>query len=308
VHFDVAGWTNFGLDHLDFHADAEEYFAAKASFFDGRAGTEILNLDDAAQTGLIKPATITYSALGDHAATWYATEVTGGYDQTFTAVGPNRAPSEGVKARHLRAGVALAGRHNVANALLAIASLVAVGVEPQTAADGVAACPGVPGRLERVRGGTRDVFGVVDYAHKPDAVVAVLRALRELADFRGGRLICVIGAGGDRDKSKRPVMGRAAGEGSDILIVTDDNPRTEDPASIREDVARGAREAGKEPVIIDGRRAAIEAAVRAARPHDVIALLGKGHETGQEIHGEVHPFDDRVELSAALRKAVGETA
>jgi len=306
VHFDVAGWTNFGLDHLDFHADAEEYFAAKASFFDGRAKTEIINLDDPALTNLIRPATVTYSALGDTAATWYATEVTGGYDQTFTAVGPNRAPSESVKSQRLRAGVAMAGRHNVANALLAIASLVAAGVDPQTAADGVASCPGVPGRLERVRGG--DVFGVVDYAHKPDAVIAVLKALRELAGFRGGRLICVIGAGGDRDKGKRPVMGRGAAEGSDILIITDDNPRTEDPAAIREDVARGAREAGREPMIINGRRAAIDAAVRAARPGDVVAVLGKGHETGQEIHGEILPFDDRVELAAALRQAAGEKA
>jgi UDP-N-acetylmuramoyl-L-alanyl-D-glutamate--2,6-diaminopimelate ligase len=172
----------------------------------------------------------------------------------------------------------------------------------------VAACPGVPGRLERVRGGNQDVFGVVDYAHKPDAVVAVLTALRELADYRGGRLICVIGAGGDRDKGKRPIMGRAAAEGSDILIITDDNPRTEDPAAVREDVARGAREAGREPMIIDGRRAAIAAAVAQARTGDVIALLGKGHETGQEIHGEIHPFDDRVELSAALEKAAGEKA
>ena len=298
VHFDVAGWTNFGLDHLDFHADAQEYFAAKASFFDGRARIEILNLDDPALAVVRKPSTVTYSAAGDEAASWYATDVSGGYDQTFTAVTPDRLP--------VRGGVALAGRHNVANALLAIASVAAVGVDPQIAADGVAACPGVPGRLERVRGGDRDVFGVVDYAHKPDAVVAVLKALRELADLRGGRLICVIGAGGDRDKGKRPVMGRAAAEGSDILIISDDNPRTEDPAAIREDVARVARDAGAEPVIIDGRRAAIEAAVRHARPGDVVAVLGKGHETGQEINGVITPFDDRVELAAALAKT--ETA
>jgi UDP-N-acetylmuramoyl-L-alanyl-D-glutamate--2,6-diaminopimelate ligase len=294
VHFDVAGWTNFGLDHLDFHADAEEYFAAKASFFDGRAPTEILNLDDSALTNLIKPGTVTYSALGDRAATWYATDVTGGYDQTFTAASG---------AARVQAGVAMAGRHNVANALLAIASLVAVGVPAQTAARGVAGCPGVPGRLERVKGGDRDIFGVVDYAHKPDAIVAVLKALRELADFRGGRLICVLGAGGDRDKGKRPVMGRAAAQGSDLLIITDDNPRTEDPAAIRADVAAGAAQVGRPALIVDGRRTAIAKAVQAAHPGDVIAVLGKGHESGQEIHGEILPFDDRVELAAALAMA-----
>ncbi|NUT32507.1 MAG: UDP-N-acetylmuramyl-tripeptide synthetase, partial [Hamadaea sp.] len=142
VRFTVAGWTNFGMDHLDFHADSEEYFAAKASFFDGRAATEILNLDDPALTNLIKPATVTYSALGDKSASWSAGDVSGGYDQRFTAYGPQGAA--------VAAGVALAGRHNVANALLALAALTAVGIDPQVAADGVAASPGVPGRLERV--------------------------------------------------------------------------------------------------------------------------------------------------------------
>jgi UDP-N-acetylmuramoyl-L-alanyl-D-glutamate--2,6-diaminopimelate ligase len=200
----------------------------------------------------------------------------------------------------------MAGRHNIANALLAIASLVAVGVDAQVAADGVARCAGVPGRLERVgspQAGPGEVLGVVDYAHKPDAIVAVLRALRELADYRGGRVICVLGAGGDRDRGKRPVMGRAGAEGSDLLIVTDDNPRTEDPARIRAEVAAGAEGTEAEVVVVEGRRAAIDEAVRRARPGDVVALLGKGHEIGQEINGEVLPFDDRVELAAALREA-----
>lgn len=300
VRFAVAGWTNFGMDHLDFHADSEEYFAAKASFFDGRARTEILNLDDPALTGLIKPGTVTYSALGDTSATWYATDVSGGYDQKFTAHGP--------QGQTIAAGVALAGRHNVANALLALAALTAAGVDPQVAADGIAACPGVPGRLERVPTppGAPDIVGVVDYAHKPDAIVAALKALRELADYRGGRLICAIGAGGDRDRGKRPVMGRAAAEGSDLLIVTDDNPRTEDPAAIRAEVAAGARQVpGVDVTEVGGRRAAIDEAVRRARPGDVIALLGKGHETGQEVGADVLPFDDRVELAAALAARAG---
>ena len=307
VRFAVAGWTNFGMDHLDFHADSAEYFAAKASFFDGRAGTEVINIDDPALANLIKPGTVTYSALGDKAATWYAGGVSGGYDQRFIAHGPGGL--------EVRAGVALAGRHNVANALLALACLTAVGVDPQIAADGIASCPGVPGRLERVAGppgGEPDIVGVVDYAHKPDAIVAALRALRELADYRGGRLICVIGAGGDRDRGKRPVMGRAAADGSDLLIVTDDNPRTEDPAAIRAEVIAGtlspAHGRAAEVVEVTGRRKAIDEAVRRARSGDVIAVLGKGHERGQEIGGDVLPFDDRVELADALTTAARQTA
>ena len=299
VRFAVGGYTNFGSDHLDFHADEADYFAAKAQLFDGRCGVEVLNRDDPALRPLFKPATVSYSAAGDPSATWYATDVDGeGYAQRFTAHGP-----DGVT---VPAGVALPGRHNVANALLAIAALVAVGVEPATAASGVAACGGVPGRLELVSGDA-PVRGVVDYAHKPDAIVAVLAALRELST---GRLVCVIGAGGDRDRGKRPVMGGAAAEGADVVLVTDDNPRTEDPSAIRAEVLAGAYAAGAPARIIevDGRRAAIAEAVRLAEPGDVVAVLGKGHERGQEVAGEVHPFDDRVELAEALRARFGDRA
>ena len=295
VRFDVGGYTNFGLDHLDFHADAADYFAAKAKLFDGRCRVEILNLDDAALTPLMKPATVTYSASGSPAATWRASDISGvAYAQRFTAVGPD-GPVD--------AGVSLPGRHNIANALLAIAALVATGADPATAARGVAACPGVPGRLERVEA-AGPVLGVVDYAHKPDAIVAALAALRELAT---GRVFCVIGAGGDRDTAKRPLMGRAAAEGADVVVVTDDNPRTEDPAAIRRGVLDGATGAasasggsGAEVFEIAGRRAAIDFAVGKAAPGDIVAVLGKGHERGQEVGGEVLPFDDRVELAAAL--------
>jgi UDP-N-acetylmuramoyl-L-alanyl-D-glutamate--2,6-diaminopimelate ligase len=295
VRFDVGGYTNFGLDHLDFHADAADYFAAKAKLFDGRCRVEILNLDDAALAPLMKPATVTYSAAGSHSATWRASDISGvAYAQRFTAVGP---------AGEVEAGVSLPGRHNVANALLAIAALVATGADPATAARGVAACPGVPGRLERVTA-PGPVLGVVDYAHKPDAIVAALAALRELASDRGGRLFCVIGAGGDRDKAKRPLMGRAAAEGADVVVVTDDNPRTEDPAAIRRGLLDGVT-AATEVFEIAGRRAAIDFAVGKAAPGDIVAVLGKGHERGQEVGGEVLPFDDRVELAAALAEVGG---
>jgi UDP-N-acetylmuramoyl-L-alanyl-D-glutamate--2,6-diaminopimelate ligase len=197
--------------------------------------------------------------------------------------------------------VALPGRHNVANALLALASLVEVGVATDVAAAGIAACRGVPGRLELV-GAPGPVLGVVDYAHKPDAIVAALAALREVAT---GRLICVIGAGGDRDRGKRPFMGEAAARGADVVLVTDDNPRSEEPAAIRAEVLVGAVAVAPEVgrvVEVPGRREAIVEAVAMAAPGDVVAVLGKGHERGQEVAGIVSPFDDRVELSAALRE------
>jgi len=294
VRFAVGGFTNLGLDHLDFHTDVEDYFAAKARLFDGRCAVEIVNVDDEYGRRLVKPAIVTYGAAGD----WTATDVEPAeFGQRFTARGPG-----GVA---VAAGVGLPGRHNVANALLAIASLVAVGVDPAVAARGVAGGPGVPGRMERVTA-PGPVLGVVDYAHKPDSVTEVLAALRGVAGARGGRVICVIGAGGDRDRAKRPLMGAAAARGADVVIVTDDNPRTEDPARIRAEVLDGAKDSGgAELVEIDGRRAAIDEAVRLARPADVIAVLGKGHERGQEVGGEVYPFDDRVELAAALAAGFG---
>jgi len=312
VHFDVGGYTNFGQDHLDFHPDVEDYFAAKARLFDGRCRAEVLNLDDPAVRRLIRPTSVTYSATGDPTATWAATRVAQhGFRQSFTAVHPRHGSVE--------VSVALPGQHNVANALLALACLVETGVSPAVAARGIGECRGVPGRLELVAA-PGPVLGVVDYAHKPDAIVAALAALREVA--AGGRLIAVIGAGGDRDRGKRPLMGEAAARGADLVVVTDDNPRSEDPASIRAEVLAGTRAAlagervsaaisgervsaaisGERVIEVAGRREAIAAAVALAGPGDVIAVLGKGHERGQEVAGVVTTFDDRVELAEALRQ------
>ncbi|RAK39533.1 UDP-N-acetylmuramoylalanyl-D-glutamate--2,6-diaminopimelate ligase [Actinoplanes lutulentus] len=299
IAFAAAGYTNFGQDHLDFHPSSEEYFEAKARLFDGRAAVEVLNYDDDAVMRLNRDKSVTYSASGNVGASWWASDVRpAAFGQLFTAHGPDGVTVE--------TGVALPGLHNVANALLALALLSGAGIDPVVAGEGILACKGVPGRLEQVDA-PGEILGVVDYAHKPNAIVAALAALRELAGVRGGQLICVIGAGGDRDKGKRPLMGEAAAHGSDLVIVTDDNPRTEDPGLIRAAVREGAlSSAGAAKVIeIGGRRAAIDEAVRLASAGDVIAVLGKGNEQGQEVGGEVLPFDDRIELAAALGAALG---
>ena len=285
IHFTVGGFTMFGVDHLDFHDTVEEYFAAKAKLFDGRCDVEVVNADDEWAKRLVTPKTVTYS-LHDSAASWTATDITGsGFDQSFTARGPGGT---------YPASVRLPGRHNISNALLAYACLAAVGVGAPVAVAGVGECRGIPGRMEMVSGDD-PVRGVVDYAHKPDAVTAVLKALRPITS---GSLIAVIGAGGDRDRSKRPVMGAAAADGADLVIVTDDNPRTEDPAAVRAEVLAGVGDRPHRDIA--GRAAAIGEAVRLARPGDTIALLGKGHEQGQELADKTVPFDDRRVLADAL--------
>jgi len=297
TRFAVGAFTNVGVDHLDFHGTAADYFAAKALLFDGRCAAEVVNADDPALAGLCRPATVTVSAAGDQDATWYAVGVHGGVEGTrFTAVGP-----DGVR---LDSAVAIPGRHNLANAMLALGCLVAAGIDAGVAAKGIAACPGVPGRLERVSA-PGPVAGFVDFAHTPDAVAAALRALREVTV---GRLICVLGAGGDRDRGKRPMMGEAAAQGAELVIVTDDNPRTEAPARIRAAVLAGVVAHSGSAVEVPGRRDAIGAAVARARPGDVVAVLGKGHERTQEIGAQVTPFDDRAELAAALTTRFGGDA
>ncbi len=294
IDFAVGAFTNLSQDHLDFHADMEEYFAAKARLFDGRSRAAVICVDDDWGRRLahdVGPTAITVSTDGSP-ATWQAAGVTGdGRGGTrFRAVGP------GVD---VPAGCAVPGSFNVANALLALAILHVAEIEPGVAAAAVALAA-VPGRMERIEAG-QSFLAIVDYSHKPAAVVGALRALRPLT---AGRLIVVLGCGGDRDRAKRPVMGQIAARGADLLIVTDDNPRSEDPAAIRRAMLDGAMSvpAGERGDVreVGERAGAIASAVAAARSGDTVLVAGKGHETGQEVGGVVHPFDDRDVLRAAL--------
>jgi len=300
VRFAAAGFTNLGRDHLDFHGDLEEYFQAKALLFDGRAEREVVTVDDDAGRRLagLRPDAGTVSVSGP--ADWQATDVAPAADggSTFTVTGPG--------GRSWPARLRLPGRFNVANAVLAVALLDAVGVPVETALAGIAGTV-VPGRMEPVEAG-QPFVAVVDYAHTPDAVATALAALRGATQ---GRLITVLGCGGDRDPGKRPGMGAAAAEGSDVLVVTDDNPRSEDPAVIRAAMLAGVQDVPRdrraEVHEIAGRRNALAAAASLARPGDVLLVAGKGHETGQEIAGTVHPFDDRDVLREVLA-ALGTSA
>lgn len=285
VVFDVAVFLNLGRDHLDFHDDVEDYFRAKASLFTPeRARLGLVNVDDEHGRRLAAEATIpvrTFSLEGRE-ADWQAVDVeltaTG---STFVVIGPHGLAVE--------AAVPLPGDFNVANALAAIAACAEAGFDAARVAAGMAESGGVPGRLERVDAG-QDFVVVVDYAHKPDAVAAAIRTLRPLTD---GQVIVVLGAGGDRDPGKRPIMAGIAARLADVLVVTDDNPRTEDPAAIRAAMLAGTADGPAEVVEIGDRRAAIREALRRARPGDIVLVAGKGHESGQEVDGVVHPFDDR---------------
>ncbi|MBA8803908.1 UDP-N-acetylmuramoyl-L-alanyl-D-glutamate--2,6-diaminopimelate ligase [Nocardioides ginsengisegetis] len=295
VVFDVAVFTNFGRDHLDFHTDVEDYFRAKASLFTPqRARLGLVNVDDEHGRRLVEEATIpvrTFSLTGREAH-WQAVDVyLSATGSRFTVLGPDGIAVD--------AAVGLPGDFNVANGLAAIAAASEAGFDTRRVAEGIATGGGVPGRLERIDEG-QDYVVVVDYAHKPDAVEAAIGALRPLTE---GQVIVVIGAGGDRDPGKRPIMGEIAARLADVLVVTDDNPRTEDPAAIRAAVLAGTTAGPADVVEIGDRRSAVREAVRRARPGDIVLVAGKGHETGQEVQGVVHPFDDREVVREAIREA-----
>jgi UDP-N-acetylmuramoyl-L-alanyl-D-glutamate--2,6-diaminopimelate ligase len=295
VRFAAAVFTNLSQDHLDFHADMDDYFKAKASLFDPkRSAVAVINVDDEHGRLLLhrtRCPVVTTSAEGASHADWVAREIVAtAAGTTLRVVGP------GVDRR---THIALPGAYNVANALGAVAALVSIGVDAEAALAGIEELRGVPGRVEPVGAG-QPWLAVVDYAHTPDAVASVLRTLRPLT---AGRLIVVLGCGGDRDHAKRPLMGIEAAAGADVTIVTSDNPRSEDPLLIVDAVMAGAMsvpgaDVRREP----DREQAIALACTEARPGDTVLVAGKGHEQGQIFADEVVAFDDRVVLRECIER------
>ncbi len=305
LHFDVVLFTNFSQDHLDFHESMEDYLEAKLRLFGpvlessisaGKAPVAVVNLDDAVGHAFASKAAaagarvVTYGCEGE--PSWRVENI------QSSLAGSSFDLTNGAQTSSWTTG--LIGEFNVANAVGSILAARALGLSDDEIAPGLAKLTGVPGRLQRV--GER---AFVDYAHTPDALEVVLQTLRRVLPG-GGRIVTLVGAGGDRDRAKRPLMGAAAARHSDHVIVTNDNPRTEDPASIAAAIVEGISLPEADSPARDGyqvvlnRREAIRLAIAETAPTDVVLVAGKGHENYQEIEGQRLPFDDAVELRRAL--------
>ncbi len=284
--FGVAIFTNLTRDHLDFHKTFENYFAAKRRLFEGAGaappGTAVLNRDDeyGRQLAGLAGRTLTYGLEpGADIATRKPALSSSGISCTV------ETPIGKVEVRS-----ALVGRANLYNVLAAIGSGVALDLTPEVIAAGIAQLASVPGRFERIDLG-QPFLVIVDYAHTDDALRNLLATARELR--AGGRIITLFGCGGDRDRTKRPLMGEAAGRASDVVVLTSDNPRSEDPLLIINDVIIGVQRAGAKCLVEPDRRRAIELALDQARPGDLVLLAGKGHEAVQVLRDQTIAFDDR---------------
>lgn len=286
--FEVAVFTNLSQDHLDFHGTMEEYFEAKALLFQpDRCGRAVVSVDDAWGVRLADRI-----------------ESSGGLPLVRCSLDEVADLHVGLRRCSFRwrdqvVAVPLGGRHNASNALLAAEAAVALGLDPAAVAAGLSEATPVPGRFEVVDAG-QELDVVVDYAHTPDGLDKLLSSVRAAVE---GRVIVVFGCGGDRDRDKRPLMGRAAVAGADLAIVTSDNPRSEDPQAIIEAVTDGISDL-RSVVVEPDRRAAIALAIDLARPDDVVVIAGKGHETTQEVAGVRTPFDDRLVAAELLGQVV----
>ena len=290
-HFSVVAFTNLSQDHLDFHKTMDDYFAAKSKLFTFEfADLAVINIDDAYGVRLASFTELPVMTVSrhDHNATWHYVSITRDYVGAHVAI----RGSAGIL---IEGKVHLHGGYNFDNLLMAVAIATESGIDPIDIAAILPQLTGAAGRLEAVRLG-QNFTALVDYAHSPDAVARVIETAHEITD---GRVIAVLGCGGDRDSSKRPLMGKALHEGADVAIFTSDNPRSEKPEAILVQMTLGL-DIQEPSAIIEDRADAIRAAVNEAQAGDVVLVLGKGHEKGQEIAGVNHPFDDRVELAKAI--------
>lgn len=301
---DVAVFTNLTREHLDYHRTMEAYAAAKARIFERLkpGGTAVVGIDDGWAPVMIdaaraRGARVVTFGIGSR-ADLRADRPSGGRRGTHLFLEGMGVPWTGLT-------IPLVGRHNVENALAASAAVLSLGASPSRVLEGLAAVTPPPGRLEPIDTGARGFRVFVDYAHTPDALERVLEALGELlaesAGSKQGRLLCVFGCGGERDRDKRATMGAAVAARADVALVTSDNPRGEDPEAILQDVLAGMGAPRGEVVVELDRRAAIRAALERARPNDVVLIAGKGHETWQQLSDRRVPFDDRQVAAEALR-------
>lgn len=290
--FVVAMFTNLSRDHLDHHKNMESYYLAKRALFDTTyANAAVVNIDDFWGKRLADETGLEVFSVGSNPSAMFRID-----DIAWEREGS--AFSISGRGLEISLRTVLPGRFNVANAAGAAVAAHLVGIPPGAIQEGIASLAGVPGRFEPVDEG-QDFLVVVDYAHTPDGLENVLVSAGEMAS---GRVICVFGCGGDRDATKRPLMGEIAAKRSGIAIATSDNPRSEDPLVILEAVKEGLESVpGAVYSVIPDRREAIEAAMKEAAPGDVVVIAGKGHETGQEINGRITPFDDRLVATEALR-------
>jgi UDP-N-acetylmuramoyl-L-alanyl-D-glutamate--2,6-diaminopimelate ligase len=294
--YKVVAFSNLTQDHLDYHKSMDQYFDAKAKLFTPEfAQNAVINIDDQYGQKLYKMSRLPNKTVSrsDQSADWHYSKIESLSDGYKVEISDKSG-------QIISGNFPLIGEHNLDNLLLAVACVSICGLTDTQITNSISKLKSVPGRLEIISAG-QSFSAVVDYAHTPDAVSRVLKSVRS---FTSGRVIGILGCGGDRDKSKRLPMGQALFNGSDLAIFTSDNPRSEKAEAILKDMTDGINMAEKGFVLTD-RKDAINFAAKTAKPGDCILLMGKGHESGQEISGVVTPFDDRIELANSIKQVIG---
>jgi UDP-N-acetylmuramoyl-L-alanyl-D-glutamate--2,6-diaminopimelate ligase len=292
-HYKVVAFTNLTQDHLDYHKSMDNYFAVKAKLFTaGYADSAILNIDDEYGVELTHKTKIPITTISrvNNTADWY-------YQSAVVQTGGYKIEIRNKSGEKILGNFPLLGDYNLDNLLLAVAIASATGLNSNQISDAISKLKSVPGRLEQIVVG-QSFTALVDYAHTPDAVERVLQTAQS---FTTGKVIAVLGCGGDRDSSKRAIMGKALFSGSDIAIFTSDNPRSESADEILNAMTKGVDLAEKGFVLAD-RKVAIDFAVKQAKRGDTVLILGKGHESGQDVGGVITPFDDRIELAESIKR------